>query len=840
MLQALDSLWRDCRFAARLLRQSPVFACTAILSLAIGIGANTAIFSLVDALMLKTLPVRNARELRVVEWTAAPRVDMPFHSFDGNCTTNAQGNRVCGSFSYPAFEALASVPQFSDVIGFADIDLTVTVHGLSEMAFGQLVSANYFSVLGVNPLLGRSFARSDESGPIVVVMGHRYWTRRFAQDPTIVGRQILVNNKPVIIAGIAPSRFLGLYPGDAPDFYLPIAKTHEIAAAIDEPAKPDHWWIQVFARMRSGAMDEPARTAATAAFLHEVESYSGRKQLQAEVELGSGARGLEWLRDQLSLPLLVLAGTVMIVLWIACANLANLLLARGNARRREMAVRLSIGAARARLFQQLLTEGVLLSFAGGLIGVAIASPILHWLLITSWYRPLEIGAALDTRTLGFTLCMSLLTGLLFSILPAIRVTKIDLSPMLKDGAISGSGTNPRIRAGRFLVSAQVALSLVLLIGASLFVRTLISLETVHLGFSSENILTFSTDPSLNGMKGKALVSLYERIRESVAAIPGVISVALARHVPMDGSSSIDGVRIAGEPIKQSYQGDQAYLQWCSASYLSTLRMPILLGRDLSSSDSTVAQSVAVVNRKFAAKFFPNRDPIGEQFFLGDNLKEQAQEPPVRIVGVSADARYADLRSEPPPTIFLAYDQHLASLDRMVFFIRTVVRPLELVNQVRKAVKNVDSSVPVSFVRTENEWIDNSIRSERLFAGLVGSLGLIAVLLAAIGLYGVVNYSVSRRTGEMGIRLALGADPRDLFWLILRECTWLVLAGLAAGLPVALVLMRLTETLLYGVKSRDTLSYLFPVLLMMAISLVAAAIPARRGAQIQPTLALKYE
>ncbi len=839
---ALETWWQDIRFAARLLRHSPVFSWTAVLSLAIGIGANTAIFSVADALMLKKLPVRNPEQLRVVTWSSSPEADMPFHSYDGECH-QGKGDRNCGSFSYPAFRTIASLPQFSNVIGFSNLDLTVTAQGTTEMAFGHLVSGDYFTSLGVKPLLGRIILGDDDKAirPLVGAISYGYWTRRFGQDPAIVGRKILVNNRPLEIAGVIPRDFLGLYPGNGADVYVPMGKSEAIGAKSYLLDRPDYWWVRIFARLKPAVADAEARAAIDAAFQHQVQSYSGKNVAKiSRIEIEPGARGLSLLRDEIALQIYVLAAAVALVLLIACANLANLLLARGSARRREIAVRLSVGAGRMRLLRQLLTEGVLLSLTGGVLGIALASPLMQLLLSMNREHPLLINAALDTRAVSFALCVSVLTGLSFSAIPALRATRLDLSPALKDGALAGSGTSPRLRLGRLLVAGQVALSLLLLIVAGLFVRTLVSLHAVNLGFNTENLLTFRTDPSLNGMQEQALAKLYSDLRESIEQIPGVHSVALSRHGLIEGSESSDDVRIAGAPLKQSYQNDHVFLHFCSSSLLSTLQIPVLRGRDLLPSDAGNAQRVAIVNRVFARKYFPDGRAIGKEFYLGDTPKQQAESPPVQIVGVSEDAHYTDVRSDPPPTAYLPYLQYVRSLGQMTFFIRTALPPLSLAGQVRKAVARVDKSVPVGNLHTERQQVEMSLGSERMFAGLVSWLGLVAALLAAVGLYGVVNYAVARRTAEIGIRLALGADQRQVLWLVMRESMWLVAAGLIIGIPAALALTSLLGTMLYKTRPADALTYTAAGLLMFAISAVAAFIPARRASKIPPVTALKYE
>jgi predicted permease len=828
--QAVESWWQDLRFGARMLRRSPVFACIAVVSLAIGIGANTATFSVLDALLLKQLPVQSPEQLRVVQWSQRSDADVPFQSYDGDCEPDGTGRRVCGSFSYPTFKAMSSIPQFSKIIGFSELNVTVTLSNMTEIAFAHLVSGDYFTALGVNAVAGRVLAASDgeASQPIAAVISYQYWTRRFGKDARAIGREILINNKPAWVVGIAPADFHGLYPGNAPDVYIQMAKAAEIGAEWRSLEKADYWWVQVFARMRAGASDEAARASADAVLRNEMATYLGRsKRVACRVGLDAGGGGLATLRNDLSRRMSILAAAVGLVLLIACTNLANLLSARAGKRQREIAVRLSVGASRMRVVRQLLTEGGLLAMVGGAIGLSIAIPILHLLLTFYRDEPLEINAGLDSRSLAFALCVSIGSALLFSLMPALRATRVNRGPA-------------RLRFGALLVSAQVALSLLLLIGSGLFIRTLRNLQEIRLGFDPENVMTFRTDASLNGTKAQALAVLYAQIRERIERIPGVVSVALSRHALLDGGASSDVVRVPGQAVSRTDATHDAMLHFCSDSFLSTFKIPIVLGRDLSRADSASAQRVAVISERFSKKYFPGVDPVGREFFLGDDPKDPAWSEAIRIVGVASDAHYTSVRSEPKPTAYLPYVQHARNLQQMVFSIRTSAPPLRFAEQVRKAVAQVDRSVPVAFVRTEQDLIDTSLRPERLFAGVVSWLGMVAALLAAIGLYGVVSYSVSRRTAEIGIRLALGAKSRDVLWMVLRECLSMVAIGLLLGIPAAFALTRLLQSTLYGVKPTDGISYSAAALLMIAVSTVATLIPARRAASIQPMRALKYE
>jgi predicted permease len=589
------------------------------------------------------------------------------------------------------------------------------------------------------------------------------------------------------------------------------------------------------ARLSPGVSDEEAAAALHATLGDAIREYTGAAEPKPQIPrilLAPGARGVGLLRNSLSTPLYILIGVVGLVLLIACANLANLLLARSAARRREVAVRLSIGASRARLMRQLFTESALLAGTGGLLGLLLAGPLTNVVM-----RLLSAGALdarIDRRTLVFTFAVSALTSVLFGMLPAWRATGLDLSPALKESGAAVSAASRRWSLSRFLVAAQVALSLLLLVGAGLFLRTLLSLSAVDLGFVAERLLTFQTDPSRNGYKGNRLEELYRRMRESIAAIPGVQSVGMSQQGLMMGSVTNSSARLPGDPPKQGRRR-QVYELFCSDSFLSTMRIPLLLGRDLSPADRAGTPEVAVVNETFVKNNFPQGNPVGQTFYL-----EGPNNPPIQIVGVAKDAHYQRVRGEAPPTAYFPYAQHLKDSWQMTFVIRTVLPPLSIAGAVRRAVAAVDQNIPVAEMRTEEEQIRKSLGSERLFAGLVSSFGVIAALLAAIGLYGVMAYSVTRRTAEIGIRLALGANRGDVQWLVLRESMAMVAAGLAIGVPAGLALTGLVRKMLYGVTPADPLSFAAAVAAMITIAGAAAWLPARRAARVDPLVALRHE
>ncbi|HLK19891.1 MAG TPA: ABC transporter permease [Bryobacteraceae bacterium] len=834
----LEQLAQDLRYGLRTLRRNPGFTLIAVLSLALGIGANTAVFSLVDEVVLKTLPVRAPNELRILQWVRGhDGLDVSTSGY--NTPDPVTGQLVCGSFSYRIFQTFRqSVPQFSDLVGYARQELTVTTGGASDYAYGHFVSGNYFAALGAQPLLGRPILDSDDAPgrPEVAVLTHTYWAKRFALDPGVVGRVILINQRPVTVIGVMQPRFQGLYPGHAVDFFVPLSMTASIGPKWFSLSEPDAWWVQIFGRLRPGISDQTAQASLQASFAHAIEAFAKQAKTPALV-LRPGARGVGSLRDGSSRTLSILSVVVCLVLLIACVNLANLLVARSMARRREIAVRLSIGAGTGRLVRQLLTESLLLAGIGGALGLALAPPLLKILVrLISGSQSLGLDAGIDARTLAFTLTVTLLAGLLFGTLPAWRATRVNLAPTLKEGA-SGAGGGPRLRLSGMLVSAQVALSLLLLVGAGLFVRTLLQLAAVDLGFHPESLLTFDTDPSRSGYQAERLKDVYRRLQTNLAAIPGVESVAMSQERLLQDSEWDTGVYVPTrtEPPKRN----SALLLYCSANFLSTLRIPAVLGRDLNDSDENGSDRVAVVNQLFADRYFPGTNPLGQIFYLGDGKAPAKGEQPFRIAGIAKNAHYTGVREDLSPIAYLPYTK-LDGLHEMTFVIRTTLPPLTIASAVRRAVAETDPAIPVAYLKTEEQQAAESIATERLFAGLVGAFAAVAALLAAIGLYGVMAYSVARRTIEIGVRLALGARRSAVQWMVLRQSLWMVALGLALGIPAALALTGLVEKFLFGIKPTDVVSFIAAGLLMAAVGAAAAWIPARRAARVDPMKALRCE
>jgi predicted permease len=839
--RAVENFWRDMRYAARLLRNSPAFTLVAILSLAIGIGANTAIFSVVDAILLKSLPVRDPQQLRVVQWTGG----LPFRGHSGYHTMNRAGIRVGSSFPYPLYQQLAAnVPQFSDLMGFATSQVTVLVGAASHYAEVQLVTGNFFTGLGVNALGGRALTPADDRpGAVpVAVISYRYWERHLGLNPEAVGRTIFVNAHPVTIAGIAPREFLGINPGDAPDLYMPIAHTGQFGAKYFALQDGDRAWVQILGRLRPEATDGQAVATLGAAMYQAGEA--GDKEWQKKEGpwrpvLEDGVSGLQLLRDYAMGPILILSSVVALVLLIACANLANLLLARGAARRREIAVRLSIGAGRSRVIRQLLTESILLAGLGAAVGLAF-TPMLVRLVVrlTGGGDEIVIGTRLDWHTILFMAAVALLTALLFGLIPAFRTTRVDLTPALKDASSGAGRAGGRQHTSRFLVAGQVALSTLLLAGAGLFVRTLVNLSSIDPGFQTARLLLFNVDGSRSGYQGEKLTALYERIREKVGAIPGVQSVTLSDFALLAGLISNTDVSIPGYVPKDGHD-PMTYEMRAGNRFLSTLGIPLLAGRDLTEHDVLHTQTVGIINETFRRDYFTAGNPIGQFFYFGDG-KNPKPEDRVQIIGVCKDAKFDHLKNQIPPTVYLSYLQTPDFNDGMTFEVRTAMPPMAIAGAVQRTVAAIERNVPVAEMRTQEKQVQVTLRTQRMFAGLVSSFGLIAALLAAIGLYGVMGYAVMRRTSEIGIRLALGADRGDVQWMVLRESLWMVGTGLVLGIPAALALTKLVQQSLYGIKPNDPASFLAAGILMVAVAAIAAWIPARRAARVDPMRALRCE
>ena len=826
-----DEMFQDLRYGARMLLKHKGFTTVAVLSLALGIGANTAIFSLLDALLLKPLPVTQPEQL-VVVGVQAP--SQPGQSFS--------------LFSYPVFRELREKNMaFSGMFARSGLQMSLSGGGQTERVQGEVVSGNFFSVLGVNAALGRVLTETDDQTPgahPVAVISFNFWQRRFGADPQIVGQTISLNSYPFTIIGVTPQSFQGVEVGAAPDVRIPMMMDGQVRPRPGAPIfeQRGSWWLSVMARLKPGVSIEQAQAATDTVFqiarepdVRRVtgETTDDRNFRSLRIHLDSAKTGASNLSRQFSQPLVVLMCLVGVVLLIACLNVANLLLARATTRQKEIAVRLALGAGRFRLVRQLLTEGFLLAALGGSLGLLFARWGTDALLgFLPQGRTLEITLfGPDLRMLGFTLGVTLLSALLFGLAPALQATRLNLIPALKNDAVVVVGGGRRWELGRLLVIAQVALSLVLLVGAGLFARSLRNLKTVDNGYHTDQVVTLALDPAQNGYKIERLRNFYSQLSERLSALPGVKTITFTDNVPMSGSFSRYGIEVPGY---QPRPGEEmaVLLNRIAPQFFATFGAPLLLGREFSAQDTPESPKVVIVSQRLARRFFGAENPLGKRITL-ENYKD------LKIVGLVADAKYRNLREATPQTAYIPYSQY-EQLGQRILCVRAAGDAGALVAAIRQEVRSLDPNLPVFNVKTFAEQINDSVSRERLVALLSSFFGLFALLLASLGLYGVMAYAVTRRTREIGIRMALGAQTTSVLWLTLRETLLLALIGIAIGLPAALISSRLTEGLLFELTPTDPLTITVATLVMIFIAALAGYLPARRAARVDPLAALRHD
>ncbi len=873
----IETTIQDVRYGLRTLAKTPGFTAVVVLSLALGIGANTAIFSLIDAVMLRTLPVRGPQQLRLLSWAAQSRPGiMPangiIHSLSGNMDQDRTGRMTSTSFSYPTYEQIhARNDVFSDVFAFADPDrVNLNVNGRAQLAEAELVSGDYFSGLGVGAVAGRMISEADDrAGAVPVAMiSYGYWERRFGGEPSVVGRTATINNIPFVIVGVASPEFFGLQPGRSIDVWLPLHTQPAVEPSWSEEGRSkfirsDDWWVLIMGRLKPGVSEQQACAALELTFQQSIvaqpeaspnvaalkESPQNGPPVGSQdlphVGLASASKGLNDLRREFSKPLFILMAVVGLVLLIACANVANLLLARATTRRKEIAVRLAIGAGRRRLIRQLLTESVMLGSLGGGVGLLLAfcGTSLLIAFMSGGRYPVTLSVRPDLHVLAFTAGVSVVTGILFGLAPASRTTQVDLSTAVKEtgGGFSSGIHHGRMRLGlgKALVVSQVAMSLLLLTGAGFFVRTLQNLENLNVGFNRQNILLFGVDPTQDGYKGEPLAALYQQLEQRIEALPGVRSASASDHTFIGGGVSIGGISVQGYSPEGTETGRDTsggvYFMRVGPRFFETMGMPLVLGRSIGPQDTFGAPKVAVVNETLAHKYFGGSNPVGRRFGSGDSKRSD-----IEIVGVVGDARYAELRKEAPPTFYVPYVQNLERLGSMHFEVKTKGDPIAMVPAVRRAVQDVDKNLPLFELKTQVEQIDQTLFQERLFAKLSSFFGLLALTLACVGLYGIMTYAVARRTNEIGIRIALGADSTAILRIVIRDALGLAALGIALGIPTALAAGRLVASMLFGLRPTDPLTIAGASLVMTAVAALACYVPARRATQVDPMVALRYE
>ena len=843
------TLWeqflQDLRYGLRSMASNPLFTGIAILSLALGIGANTAIFSFMDAILLRTLPVKNPQELVIFHWRAQTDPGV-IHNMVGSRYGDGAGGRTSPNFPYPAIQMLRSS---SDIVSplFAYVDarrLNIVAQQQAEFGQGLYVSGNFYAGLGVRAEGGRLIGDEDArtGAPLITVLNWSYWQRRFNANPAAVGQSILINNKPCTIIGVSAPEFFGVNPGEQPEVYIPLHAAPTLSTFRQETERRDFfdgtfYWVEMMGRLRPGVSREQAQTVLAARFQQYAASTATTAKERVEFPalwLEDGAGGLDSLRRQYSKPLFVLMAMVGLILTIACANIASLLLARTAARSREIAVRLSMGAGRMRVIRQLLTESLLLSLFGGLAGLLVAVwgiRSLTWLLANGRER-FTLHANLNWQVLLFTLALAVITGTLFGLAPALQSTRVDLIAALKQvRANEALGRTRRFGLGYVLVTAQIALSLLLVVGAGLFVRTVANLHSVNLGFNQENLLLFSLDANQAGYKDAALAQFYGDLRDRFQRIPGVTSVGLSQFPLVAYYWNSADIHIPGVALPE---GEETGLSIVDPGFLPTMQIPILRGRGLEQRDM-MSPRVAVVTEEFATKFFPNQNPLGRRFGLDKGPAD------IEIVGVARKALYNSVKEKETPVLaYIPYTQNLDGLHRVFFELRAAGDPLSLVPAVRRLVHEASPNVPVAGVKTQSAQIDETISQERTFAELSGGIAALALGIACVGLYGTMAYAVTRRTSAIGIRVALGAMRGQIAWMVLREVLAVAAVGVTAGLGAAWATTRFVESYLFGIKQHDPWVLVCAVLVLIASAGAAGFGPAWRAARIDPLVALRHE
>lgn len=834
----MSGLVQDLRYALRQLRKNPGFTTVAVLTLALGIGANTAIFGLLDQALLRSLSVREADRLVLLKYSG---------SNTGHLSSRSDGKFY---FSYPMYRDLRDRNSvFSGVIATDWTQTGVQWHNQPELVATELVSGNYFDVLGIQPSLGRLLVASDDTVPngnAVAVLSFNYWRRRFDADPSVLNQSILVNGHPFTMVGVAQAGFHSVVMGDTPDLFVPMMMKSEVMPGDDDLENRRSSWLNIVARLKPSLSREQAeaginpvwsaiRTEELKQIGNSTENFRERFVAQSHLALLDGKKGFSPLRRDVETPLLIVMAMVGLVALMACANVGSLLLVRAAGRLREMSVRYALGAKRKRVIQQLLVEGLLLGLTGGIVGILLAPSISAVLINMIWGKngmELPFSSHVDLRILLFNFALALAASLFFSLAPAVQFWRPNLVPALKQQVIAGGGP---LRFRRIAVGVQVGLSLLLLVGAGLFMRTLHNLKALDVGFATDHLVTFTIDPSLAGYPPAQDLNVDSRVLRTLAALPGVRSVAGTTDSELANNNSTNNISIAGYVAKEEEDMNVEHPR-VSPGYFTGMGMALLAGRELTDGDRAGTQKVAVVNESFARHFFGDPQHALEHYLAngGGSVK-----PDIEIVGVVKDARHGGVRQEVQRTVFSPYLQE-TDPGGMTFYVRTQQAPESAESTIRGAMQSLDSKLVLDSFRTMEEQIDDNLTAERVIAFLAESFGILAALMAAIGLYGVLAYSTAQRTSEIGIRMALGATRASVVRVVLVEVLWLTGIAVAVALPASLLLGMAVRSQLFGISSRDPLTLCLATLGIVVVAIASALLPARRAAKIDPIVALRYE
>jgi predicted permease len=841
-----DDLTADLRYAIRLLVKNPGFAVIAVGSLALGIGANTALFTVAQHTLLDRLSVPHPEQLRMFYWSE-PRNGVVQHLW-GWWEDLPDGGQVGTSFSYPVYEQMRRENRtLSDVFAVKNLGrMTATVHGQAETAEAEMVSGNYYAALGVRPQLGRGIQESDDgvvgSGPVVVI-SDALWERRFGRSPDVIGKTVLLNGQALMVVGVNPAGFTGAYSAQGtPDIFLPFSM-QPIVAPQDFDSRSsslltnnDMWWVLVMGRTKAGVSDSTAEAALNVALNGAVRSTTAVKDSQMpRLLLRDGSRGQNPSAENVQKPIEVLMALATLVLLLACANLASLLLAQAGARQREISVRLTLGAGRSRVFRQAMTESLLLALMGGAAGLLLAFAVKNAIprLLSNAWAPPAFSARFSWPIFAFAAVASIATGIVFGLLPAWQLTRVQTSSSLKDNEQTVKHRR-RGWAGKLIVAVQVALSMLLVVGAGLFVQTLMRLGRSPLGFQSHNLLLFSVELPETRYPKAASIPVVQTLEERLGRVPGVKEVAVS-SVPLISGNAMNST-IVPEGWQRKAAGNPSVLfNEVGLRFFSTYGIRILAGRDFEESDVRNPHKVAVVNESLARKYFPDLNPIGRTLQVGLKHPET-----IEIVGICGDAKYHHLRKAVEPTFYEPYWQRENGVHDVTFATSSGLEGQALLPSLRDVVRQVDPNLPMLDVRTQDEQIAANMRQERIFATLTGGFGVLALFLACVGIYGIMACLVVQRTSEIGVRLALGAVPMHVMAMILGQAAWILLAGVVGGLAAALALGRIVRSMLYGVTASDPITFSSAALLLLLVGLGASWIPAWRASGIQPVEALRHE